>query len=100
MTERSPNADRFMYLLIGAGVGAALALLFAPKSGSDLRHSIADASRKGVQKGNDAAHAIGDRVAERVEGIREGVENRKASLAGALEAGKTAYREERARGGA
>lgn len=97
MSDRNSNADRLTYLLIGAGIGATLALLFAPKSGKELRKDIADVSRKGVQKGTHVAHAIGERVSERVEGVRDAVERQKTSLASAIEAGKTAYREERTR---
>ncbi len=45
------------YLLIGGGIGAAIALLFAPKSGSEMRAEIAEVSRKGydatLEKVND-----------------------------------------------
>ena len=38
---------KLTYFLVGAGIGAVLALLFAPKSGEELRNDIADATRKG-----------------------------------------------------
>jgi len=44
MAEGNRTADRLTYLLIGAGIGATLALLFAPKSGRELRRDIADVS--------------------------------------------------------
>jgi gas vesicle protein len=51
MTENNKRDGSFIngltYLLIGGGIGAALALLFAPKSGSEFRGEIADATRKG-----------------------------------------------------
>ena len=97
MSEHHRTADRLTYLLIGAGIGATLALLFAPKSGRELRRDIADVSRKGVQKGSEVAHAIGEKVSERVEGVRDTVQRQKTQLASAIEAGKTAYREERSR---
>lgn len=103
MSEHSVNnmnGNRLTYLLIGAGVGAAVALLLAPKSGKELRKRIADVSRRGVQKGSDTIHAIGGQVAEHVEGVREAVESKKTALAGAIEAGKSAYRQERGRGDA
>jgi|WetSurMetagenome_2_1015567.scaffolds.fasta_scaffold603501_1 gas vesicle protein len=97
MSERNTTADRLMYLLIGAGIGATVALLFAPKSGRELRRDIADVSRKGIQKGSEVAHAIGEKVGDRVEGVREAVDRQKSSMASAIEAGKAAYREERSR---
>src|SRR5438477_507265 len=35
-------STRLTYLLIGGGIGAVIALLFAPKSGQELRGAIAD----------------------------------------------------------
>lgn len=46
-TSKSGFSNGLTYLLIGGGIGAVLALLFAPKSGSELRGEIADVSRKG-----------------------------------------------------
>jgi len=43
-------STRLTFFLVGAGVGAVLALLFAPKSGEELRNDIADATRKGIDK--------------------------------------------------
>ena len=50
--EKEANAStKLTYLLVGGGIGAILALLFAPKSGQELRGDIADVTRKGVEKG-------------------------------------------------
>ena len=43
-------SNKLTYLLIGGGIGAVLALLFAPKSGQELRGDIADATRKGIDR--------------------------------------------------
>src|SRR5205823_4676848 len=48
-------STRLTYFLVGAGIGAVLALLFAPKSGEELRNDIADATRKGIDRSKDAA---------------------------------------------
>ncbi len=42
------DGDKFVYFLVGAGIGAITALLFAPKAGSELRSEIADGTRKGL----------------------------------------------------
>ena len=39
--------------LLGGAVGALAALLFAPKSGRELRGDIADATRQGVDRARD-----------------------------------------------
>jgi gas vesicle protein len=55
-------STRLTYLLIGGGIGAILALLFAPKSGHELRGDIADATRKGIDRSREAAQQLGDRA--------------------------------------
>lgn len=61
---------RLTYLLIGGGIGAILALLFAPKSGHELRGDIADATRKGVDRSREAAQQLGERAGEYYETTR------------------------------
>ena len=57
-------STRLTFFLVGAGIGAVLALLFAPKSGEDLRNDIADATRKGIDKSRDAATQLGQKANE------------------------------------
>ena len=64
-------STRLTYLLIGGGIGAILALLFAPKSGQELRGDIADATRKGIDKSRETAQQIGERAGEYYESTRE-----------------------------
>src|ERR687886_1035513 len=64
-------STRLTYLLIGGGIGAILALLFAPKSGHELRGDIADATRKGIDRSREAASQLGERATDYYEGARE-----------------------------
>jgi gas vesicle protein len=73
--EGSSATSKLTYLLIGGAIGAALALLFAPKSGQDLREDIADVfaprlgqvfredvadvTRKGLERVRETAEAAG-----------------------------------------
>jgi gas vesicle protein len=110
-------STRLTYLLIGGGIGAILALLFAPKSGQELRSDIADATRKGIDRSREAAQQLGDRAgeyyestreraselysqaAERVSDVantaRETATRKTATVAAAIDAGKKAYQEEK-----
>ena len=58
------SSEKLTFLLIGAGIGATLALLFAPKSGRELRGDIADYTRRGVDAAGDSARQIGTRASE------------------------------------
>jgi gas vesicle protein len=69
--EEASASTKLTYLLIGGGIGAILALLFAPKSGQELREDIADATRKGIEKSKTTAHQLQERAGEYYEVTRE-----------------------------
>lgn len=69
--EDSSVSTKLTYLLIGGGIGAVIALLFAPKSGVELRGDIADATRKGIEKGRETAAHLGEVAGEYYEVSRE-----------------------------
>jgi gas vesicle protein len=64
-------STKLTYLLIGGGIGAIVALLFAPKSGNELRGDIADATRKGLEKGKETAAHLQEVAGEYYEVSRE-----------------------------
>lgn len=57
----SGTGSKLSYLLVGGGIGAVLALLFAPKSGTELRTDISDATRKGVDRTRETANQLGQK---------------------------------------
>ena len=69
--EDANVTTKLTYLLIGGGIGAVIALLFAPKSGVELREDIADATRKGLEKSKEAAAQLQERAGEYYEVGRE-----------------------------
>ncbi|MFM9905859.1 MAG: YtxH domain-containing protein [Pyrinomonadaceae bacterium] len=69
--EETSAATKLTYLIVGGGIGAILALLFAPKSGIELREDIADATRKGIEKSKEAAAQLQDKAGEYYEVSRE-----------------------------
>lgn len=62
--DGSPASEKLTFLLIGAGIGATLALLFAPKPGRELRGDIADYTKRGIDAAGEGAKAIGTRATE------------------------------------
>lgn len=117
--QETSVTDKLTYLLIGGGIGAVIALLFAPKSGVELRGDIADATRKGIEKSKETAAQLQERAGEYYEVGREKAseyyqtaqekageltEKAKAAAArsanpftAAVEAGKDAYSAEKRR---
>ncbi|MGB7069607.1 MAG: YtxH domain-containing protein [Pyrinomonadaceae bacterium] len=69
--DEASAATKLTYLVIGGGIGAVLALLFAPKSGVELRGDIADVTRKGIEKSKETAAQLQERAGEYYEVGRE-----------------------------
>ena len=99
---------RLTYFIMGATVGAVVALLFAPKSGRELREDLADATRKGVDRARETGSqlssrageyydAAASRAGELASNARDAVSSRGERVTAAIEAGKQAYREEKRR---
>jgi gas vesicle protein len=69
--EETSATTKLTFLLIGGGIGAVIALLFAPKSGQELREDIADVTRKGIEKSKETAAQLQERAGEYYEVSRE-----------------------------
>ncbi len=117
--EETSATTKLTYLLVGGGIGAILALLFAPKTGEELRGDIADVTRKGIEKGKETATLVGEKAGDYYEVTREkagelystaqdkagqiaekakgAVSSASNPFSAALEAGKEAYADEKRR---
>lgn len=113
--QGSGGDSKLVYFLIGAGIGAVTAMLFAPKAGSALRADIADATRKGIDYARDTGRDLGERatdyyqtgveraadlgtrsreaVSDLTERSKDVVGRQRAQFAAAIEAGKQGYRD-------
>lgn len=60
-------SEKLTFLLIGAGIGATLALLFAPKSGRELRGDIADVTRRGLDAAGEGVKKVGEAAGDLYE---------------------------------
>ena len=114
-------AEKLTFLLIGAGIGATLALLFAPKSGRELRGDIADYTKRGMDVAGEGARSLGaratemygtasekvagaygaarEKVSQGAEAIGDVAARQREQIQAAIEAGKQAYREEKRKAG-
>ena len=63
------------FLLTGAAVGAAIALLYAPKSGAQTRRDIRKLSKKTVDQIDDLQNGLRKQIADGYEQVMEVVEN-------------------------
>jgi len=103
------GGDKFLYFLAGAGIGAVLALLFAPKAGKDTRDLISKTAAdgkdyitnkyaEGKQYVGDTGRKVTDDFTSFLDRSKDAVQRQKEQLAAAFEAGKAAYRDEKGLG--
>ena len=95
MSEEGNGGTNLGFFLAGLGMGAILALLFAPRSGKETREYIAGKA----EEGRDYVKAKTEDLRRQAEGaVEKGkdlVTKQKELLSAALEAGKQAYQEEK-----
>lgn len=104
MGERSSGGDKFLYFLAGTGIGAVLALLFAPKSGKETRDLIARTAvdsrdflankvAEGKQYVGDTSRRVTDDFNTFVDRGKDALLRQKEQVTAAFEAGKAAYKD-------
>lgn len=98
------GGDKFLFFLAGAGIGAVLALLFAPKSGretrdiiartaADGREYLANKVAEGKQYVGDTSRKVSDDFTSFVDRSKDALLRQKEQVTAAFEAGKAAYKE-------
>lgn len=100
--DRGSGSGVILSFLLGGLTGAALAILFAPRSGEETREMLGGKLREGAERGRklrDRAAARGREILEDasdyVENQREALEKRRERLSAAVDAGRQAFRDEK-----
>jgi gas vesicle protein len=92
--------------LLGALIGAGVALLFAPRSGRETRADIGRRARAAQDRVRDVATGVTDqvvdtfetarsRIEEQIESARDAIVNKKEQVSRAMEAGREAAHQAR-----
>jgi gas vesicle protein len=88
--------------LLGGVAGAALALLYAPRTGRETREYLGEKLREGAERGRELrdqalerGRSFLDEAGGYVDRGRDALDDRKERFSAAVEAGRQAYREER-----
>jgi gas vesicle protein len=88
---------KFLSFLIGGMVGAGIALLLTPQSGSKTRRQIREATRDMTDKAGSCYEQVKETVDTAVAKGKGVVLEKKPLLAAAIDAGRQAYVEEKKR---
>ncbi|HUI40668.1 MAG TPA: YtxH domain-containing protein [Terriglobia bacterium] len=95
--SESNAGSKAAYFLAGLGVGAIIALLFAPASGEEAREFLGKKADEGREYVSARGREVRRQAEELVEKAKDLVTQQKDQLSAALEAGKQAYQEEKAK---
>jgi gas vesicle protein len=83
--------NKFSYFFLGLGLGVAVGLLFAPKSGPETRDLLRSKADEGKEFLKRRSTEIKDQANEAVERSKSAVSRQRDNLVAAVEAGKQAY---------
>jgi gas vesicle protein len=85
--------NKLSYFFLGLGLGVAVGVLFAPKSGSETRELLRSKANEGADYAKRRASELRDQASETIDRGKQTIRQHKDNLSAAVEAGKQAYRE-------
>src|SRR5882757_4981357 len=87
------NANEFAFFGIGAALGAAVAILVAPKSGPETRKVLRSKAEEGTDYLASRASDVRDTAAEAINRGKKVIKQNAENLSAAVDAGVQTYRE-------
>ena len=90
-----PAGTVLVSFMAGAAIGAGLALLLAPKSGTEMRETIADFAEDAVDKIREYAKDAQEKIKTAIEEGKDTLSEKKNILSSAIEAGREAMQKEK-----
>jgi len=93
METKNDGSGKAGYLLLGIGIGAAISLLFAPRTGQDIRHAIREKTDKGREALERRSQQLSEIARSALDKGKQYIDGSKATVSEAVDAGKQAYRE-------
>jgi len=85
--------NKLSYFFLGLGVGVAVGVLFAPKSGAETRDLIRSRANEGADYARRRATELRDQASDAIERGKQTISRTKDNLSAAVDAGRQAYRD-------
>jgi gas vesicle protein len=85
--------NKFSYFCLGLGLGVAVGVLFAPKSGIETREFLRGKAEEGTDYVKRRADDLRDSAADALDRSKDTIRRHKENLSAAVDAGRQAYRE-------
>jgi gas vesicle protein len=95
MAEETKVGEKALFFLLGGFIGAAVALLLAPRSGEEIRKLLAMKTRESTDYVANRTKDVSEKATGMIDRGKELLQQQRDQLAAALEAGKQAYRDEK-----
>jgi gas vesicle protein len=88
-----PDDNKFPYFFLGLGLGVAIGLLFAPKSGSETRELLLNKADEGKEYLKRQGEQLRSTAGDAIERGKSALARQREQLSAAVEAGRQAYHE-------
>lgn len=85
--------NKLSFFFLGLGLGVAVGVLFAPKSGAETREFLRSKADEGTDYVKRRADDLRETATDAIDRGRDTIRRHKDNLAAAVDAGKQAYRE-------
>jgi len=85
--------NKLSFFFLGLGLGVAVGVLFAPKSGTETRDLLSSRAEEGADYVKRRGEELVDTAADAVDKGKQTIQRHKENLTAAVEAGRQAYRE-------
>jgi gas vesicle protein len=85
--------NKLSYFFLGLGLGVAVGVLFAPKSGTETRELLKSRANEGADFVKRRTTELRDQATDALDRSKETLRRQKENLSAAVDAGKQAYRE-------
>jgi gas vesicle protein len=87
------GGSSFLWFLAGLGVGAVVGVLYAPRSGDEMRDVIRSKAQESTEKAREQARRAREQANEWVDRGSDVISQQKERFRSAYEAGRQAYNE-------
>lgn len=87
------DENRISYFFLGLGLGVAVGVLFAPKSGEETRGMIRNKANEGADYMKRRGSELRDQASDAIDRSKQTLQKHKDNLSAAVEAGRQAYRD-------
>jgi gas vesicle protein len=84
---------KFSYFFLGLGIGVAVGILFAPKSGVETREYLKERADEGKDYLKRKTEELRESASGAIDRSKQGIQRQREQIRAAVDAGRQAYRE-------